>query len=89
MMTPNSYYLRMENKTDYFDLMRNQLTVSANYMIDFNNCQVSKTDYLANSASNTGIISSINQKFGIAISSDLNLYIESVNQFSNGLNGGN
>ncbi len=63
--------------------MRDQLTVSANYMIDFNNCQVSKTDYL------TGVISSINQQFGIAISSDLNLYIESVNNFSNGLNGGN
>ncbi len=82
-ITPNAYYLTMKNTTDYFDLMRNQLTVSANYMIDFNNCQVSKTDYL------TGVISSINQQFGIAISSDLNLYIESVNQFSNGLNGGN
>ena len=65
--------------------MRDQLTVSANYMIDFNNCQVSKTDYLA---SNTYL--TVNQKFGTVIYKDTgDYYIESATNFSNGLNGGN
>lgn len=83
---PNAYYLTMVNKTDYFDLMHNQLSVDANYMIDFNNCQVNKLQYLTNS--NKGNIGSVNQQFGTAYS-DFNLYIESATNFSNGLNGGN
>ena len=87
-ITPNAYYLRMDNKTDYFDLMRNQLTVSANYMIDFNSCQVSKTEYLV--AQQNGSRYSVNQEFGVVTDGVIgDWYIASSENFSNGLNGGN
>ena len=57
-------------------------------MIDFNNCQVSKTEYLTALQNGSGY--SVNQKFGvIQTNTDYNFYIESANSFSNGLNGGN
>ena len=57
------------------------MKLNLDYVIDINNCQVNKSQYLVK-------IVSINQQFGIA-SDGNNFYIESVNQFSNGLNGGN
>ena len=42
------------------------------------------------SAQQNGSKYNVNQKFGvIQTNTDYNFYIESVNQFSNGLNGGN
>ena len=83
---PNNYYLYMDNKADYFyiGLPNNPpMTVELAYLIDINNCQVNKSQYLVN-------VVYINQQFGTAyIKNDPNFYIESANQFSNGLNGGN
>ena len=79
---PNNYSLNMVNNTDYFDInLSLPMKVNLDYVIDINNCQVNKSQYLVK-------IVSINQQFGIA-SDGNNFYIESVNQFSNGLNGGN
>lgn len=81
--TPNNYYLSMANNTDYFDInLSLPMKVNLNYLIDINNCQVNKSQYLVK-------IVSINQQFGITYADDYNFYIESANQFSNGLNGGN
>ncbi len=85
LATPNNYYLYMDNKADYFDisLPTRPITVAGAYVIDVNNCQVNKSQYLVN-------VVYINQQFGTTyIKNNPNFYIESVNQFSNGLNGGN
>ena len=89
MVTANTYYLEMINNTDYFDINYNrQIDVNINYLIDIDNCQVNKSQYL--SAQQNGSKYNVNQKFGvIQTNTDYNFYIESVNQFSNGLNGGN
>ena len=89
MVTANAYYLEMINNTDYFDINYNrQIDVNINYLIDIYNCQVNKSQYL--SAQQNGSKYNVNQKFGvIQTNTDYNFYIESVNQFSNGLNGGN
>jgi len=87
MVTANTYYLEMINNTDYFDINYNlQIDVNIDYLIDIDNCQVNKSNYL----STTQAALSINQKFGTVIAKETgSYYIESVNQFSNGLNGGN
>ena len=86
LVTKNGYFLYADNTTDYFNL-NNNLSIKdlIAYKINFDNCSLDKLNYLT---TNEKIIS-INQQFGITSADDYNFYIESVNQFSNGLNGGN
>ena len=77
------YYVYATNNTDYYDINSNtqQQTLNA-YKVNFNNCSLDKTNYYVSSSTLP------NQQYGI-VGYNYNLYIESVNQFSNGLNGGN
>ena len=86
LVTKNGYFLYADNTTDYFNL-NNNLSIKdlIAYKINFDNCSLDKLNYLT---TNEKIIN-VNQQFGITSADDYNFYIESVNQFSNGLNGGN
>ncbi len=77
------YYVYATNNTDYYDINLNtqQQTLNA-YKVNFNNCSLDKTNYYASSSTLP------NQQYGV-VWYNYNGYIESVNQFSNGLNGGN
>ncbi len=87
---PNGYFVMASNTTDYYNLYNQQQTVSASYLMDIDNCVLSKTTYMANFGDALSY-DSLTTQFGIARgeNANLNRYIESATNFSNGLNGGN
>jgi len=78
----NGYYQLFINTTDYYNLYNNSQNVTLNYLVDVQNCNINKINYLAGSQGD------FNNQYGLIVSADNgNSYIESFNQFSNGLNG--
>lgn len=84
MTSRDAYYVSGNNKTDYYDIKYPSFPVTniVAYKVNFNNCSLDKTNYVLSLASLP------NYQYGI-VGYNYNAYIESVNQFSNGLNGGN
>lgn len=93
LTTPSGYFAQLQNSTDYYNLYNQQSTVTSLFLINVDNCSIEKTVYYAKGGEqNIGLVfRSLNSKFGVTAAEydNVNLYIESANQFSNGLNGGN
>ncbi len=85
--TPNGYTYPVDNNVSYVDLlgrgrgMAYNLQLSINAYVDIESCALSNSKY-------TSAYYTLNSQFGI-VGYNGNNYIESVNQFTNGLNGGN
>lgn len=87
---PNGYFVNASNTTDYYTLYNQQQTVEASHFMDIDNCILSKSIYMTNFGDHFKS-NSLNNLFGTVYgeNANLNLYIESATNFSNGLNGGN
>lgn len=85
LTTPNGYFAKLQNSTDYYNLYNEQTTVDNIFLINIDTCSIVKNQYFSR------FFRSLNSKFGTITAEygNANLYIESANQFSNGLNGGN
>lgn len=85
LTTPNGYFAKLQNSTDYYNLYNEQTTVDNIFLINIDTCSIVKNQYFSR------FFRSLNSKFGTITAEygNANLYIESANQFSSGLNGGN
>lgn len=86
----NGYFVLASNTTDYYNLYNQHQTVPASYLMDIDNCVLQKTTYMTNFGDALSY-DALTTQFGIARgeNANLNRYIESATNFSNGLNGGN
>lgn len=104
-VTPNGYYLAGFDRTTYYNLLKQSINSFADYKIDIDNCTIDVNNYFAFEDNQTisyyhiDDLISLNEKFGavtvvhkhptIDIAYLSYTYLESYNNFSNGLNGGN
>lgn len=97
--TANGYYMDFKATGKYYDLSSivdgapYVIPYAAHFRIDLDKCEISVNDYLAATvywpqAPHSGLFYRFNQQYGMILS-DNATYLESYNQFSNGLNGGN
>lgn len=98
--TANGYYMDFKATGKYYDLSPivdgspyNIIPYTTHFRIDLDKCEISVNDYLASQvywpeAPYSSLFYRFNQQYGMILS-DNATYLESYNQFSNGLNGGN
>lgn len=98
-VTANGYYMDFKATGKYYDLSSiidgapYVIPYAAHFRIDLDKCEISVNDYLSApvnwpEAPYSNLFYRFNQQYGVIVSDSI-YYIESYNQFSNGLNGGN